>query len=221
MKETSPIRVMLVDDHTILRSGLASFFQLAPEFELVAELSNGKEAVEKAGALNPDVILMDLYMPVMDGFTATQLIHKEQPQIPILVLTSTVEDELIQKALQLGAVGYLLKNTDTDQLKEAILTVYRGESYLVAEAAQLVMRRVAERERTQLGQDLTRRERDVLRLVVKGFSNQQIADDLAVSLPTVKFHVGNILSKLHVRSRTEAVVTALEHNLHLAIGAVH
>lgn len=213
MQEISPIRVMLVDDHVLVRNSLALFFRLAPEFEVVSEVGNGEEAVAEATRLKPDVILMDLYMPVMDGLTAIPLIHKAEPQIPILVLTSSLEDGVVQNALRAGAVGYLLKNIDTDELIEAIHTVCRGESYLIPKAAQLLMRQFDELERSRPGADLTPREVEVLRLIVKGCSNHEIATSLEISLPTAKFHVGNILSKLHVRSRTAAVITALDHNL--------
>lgn len=220
MSTNTVLRVVIVDDHTIVRGGLASFFRLSPDFDLVAEFGNGKDIVEKIDALEPDVVLMDLFMPIMDGFTATRLIHERKPELPILVLTSVTDEELIQRALQAGAVGYLLKTTDTDELADAIQTVCRGESYLVAEATKMVMRRVVEREKLQLGHDLTKREREVLQLIVKGLTNRQIADHLSVSLPTVKFHVGNILSKLHVNSRTEAVITALDNNLHIVTDAI-
>lgn len=221
MKENSPIRVMLVDDHAIVRDGLALFFQLTPDFELVSEVGNGEEAVNVVMRVKPDVILMDLFMPGMDGLTAIRKIHDLEPQIPILVLTSTAEGEVIQNALRAGAVGYLIKSIDTEELAEAIHTVCRGESYLIPEASQLLMRRIAKPEHARLGADLTARELEVLKLIVDGCSNQEIAEQLEVSLPTAKFHVGNILTKLHVRSRTAAVVTALEHNLHVMVEPGH
>lgn len=206
-----PIRVMLVDDHTMVRKGLATFLKIFDELLLVGEAENGAAAIKLCNEVKPDVILMDMVMPDMDGATATALIRKKHPQVQILVLTSFKEGELIKKALEAGAIGYLLKDVSADDLARAIRAAYAGRATLSPEAAQSLV------ETANLppapGLDLTEREREVLVLMVEGSSNSQIAVKLGVSSSTIKSHVSNVLSKLGVNSRTEAVSLALRNHI--------
>ena len=206
-----PIRVMLVDDHTMVRKGLATFLKIFDELLLVGEAENGGAAIKLCNEVKPDVILMDMVMPDMDGATATALIRKKHPQVQIIVLTSFKEGELIKKALEAGAIGYLLKDVSADDLARAIRAAYAGRATLSPEAAQSLV------ETTNLppapGLDLTEREREVLVLMVEGSSNSQIAVKLGVSSSTIKSHVSNVLSKLGVNSRTEAVSLALRNHI--------
>jgi two-component system, NarL family, response regulator LiaR len=213
MNRLSVIRVLLVDDHAIVRSGLAAFLLAYDDLQLIAEAEDGEEAVRLCERHHPDVVLMDMQMPVMDGATATRLIREKYPSTQVLILTSYKEDNAIHEALTAGAAGYILKNVTTEELASAIRTVYRGSPVLAPEAARVLMQAATQRNRHTLGDDLTEREHEVLRLMVRGQDNSQIADALVVSQATVKFHVSNILSKLHAASRTEAVVIALDHKL--------
>ena len=207
------IRVMLVDDHAVVRSGLATFLYAYEDFELVGEASDGEEALRLCGRVHPDVILMDLIMPRMDGATATRAIRERYPDVQILVLTSFKEDNLVHDALKSGAIGYLLKNVTSDELANAIRAAYRGRSTLAPEAAEVLIHAATHQDTPPVGHDLTEREREVLDLMVKGLDNNKIAETLVVSRSTVKFHVSNILSKLYATSRTEAVVVAIQHHL--------
>ena len=212
MTDTKPIRVMLVDDHAVVRSGLSAFLLAYDDLELVAEAPSGEQAVQLCKQAQPDVVLMDLVMPGMDGATATGLIREQCPQIQVLALTSFKEKELVEGALQAGAIGYLLKDVSADELAEAIRAAMAGKPTLAPEAAQVLIqatRAPAEKP----GFDLTEREREVLTLMVEGLNNNQIADRLVISISTAKFHVSSILSKLQVASRTEAVAVALQNNL--------
>jgi len=211
MSSSNPIRVMLVDDHAVVRSGLSAFLMAYDDLELVAEAGSGKEAVHLCEQLQPDVVLMDLVMPVMDGAAATRAIRERCPQIQIIALTSFKEKELVQGALEAGAIGYLLKNVSANELAAAIRAAHAGRPTLAPEAAQVLIQ--ATREPLALGHDLTEREREVLALMVEGLSNRGIAERLVVSTATVKFHVSNVLSKLGVTSRTEAVALALQEHL--------
>ncbi|MEA3439708.1 MAG: response regulator transcription factor [Chloroflexota bacterium] len=211
MTESIPIRVMLVDDHAVVRSGLSAFLLAYDDLELVSEAGGGEEAVRLCERVQPDVVLMDLVMPGMDGAAATYAIRERCPQIQVIALTSFKEEELVQGAMEAGAIGYLLKNVSADELVEAIRNAHAGRPTLAPEAAQALIRKATQPQ--EPGFDLTPREREVLALMVEGLSNPQIADRLVVSRSTVKFHVSSILSKLGVASRTEAVSLALKQNL--------
>ena len=211
MTETNPIRVMLVDDHAVVRSGLSAFLLAFDDLELVAEAGSGEEAVRLCERLGPDVVLMDLVMPGMDGAAASRAIRERCPQIQIIALTSFKEKELVQGALEAGAIGYLLKNVTADELADAIRAAHAGRPTLAPEAAQALIQ--ATREPPSPGYDLTERERQVLALMVEGLSNPEIAERLMVSRSTIKFHVSSILSKLGVAGRTEAVALAVQHHL--------
>ncbi len=211
MSESKVIRVLLVDDHAVVRSGLAAFLLAYEDLELVGQAGNGAQAVRLCGELNPDVVLMDLMMPEMDGATATRKIRESYPHIQVIALTSFPEEDLVQKALQAGAIGYLLKNISADELAEAIRKAHAGKPTLAPEATQVLMH--AASRPPAPGYDLTPREREVLALMVEGMNNTEIAERLVVSQSTVKFHVSSILSKLGVSSRTEAVALALNSKL--------
>lgn len=207
------IRVMLVDDHAVVRSGLAAFLMAFDDLELVGEAGDGSEAVAMCGRVKPDVVLMDLVMPQMDGATATAAIRQAYPDVQVIALTSFKEDDLVQGALQAGAIGYLLKNVSTDELADAIRSASAGRPTLAPEAARALIHTATRGSTFTPGQDLTEREREVLALMVQGLNNTAIAEKLVVSRSTVKFHVSNILSKLQVSSRTEAVAYALQNDL--------
>jgi NarL family two-component system response regulator LiaR len=211
MPETKPIRVMLVDDHAVVRSGLSAFLMVYPDLELVGEAESGEEAVARAALLQPDVILMDLVMPGMDGVAATRAIRQKYPHIQIVALTSYKDDNLVQGALQAGAIGYLLKNVSAAELASAIRSAHARRMTLSPEATQALVHSAS--QTVPASDDLTERERDVLRLMVDGLSNAEIAERLVVSLSTVKFHVGNIFTKLGVDNRVAAVSLALQRKL--------
>lgn len=211
MTNSPPIRVMLVDDHAMVRRGLATFLQVSDNLELVGEADNGEMAIELCARLLPDVILMDMVMPDMDGITATKLIRKRFPSVQVIALTSFKEARLVQSALQSGAIGYLLKNVTADELARAIQSAHAGKTTLASEAAQGLIQ--AANRPTVPGADLTKRERAVLTLLVEGLNNNEIAEKLVVSPSTVKSHVSHILAKLNVTNRTEAAALAVRHHL--------
>jgi NarL family two-component system response regulator LiaR len=211
MTELIPIRVMLVDDHSVVRRGLGAVLSVSDDMCLVGEAGDGEEAIHLCERLQPDVILMDMLMPKMDGIAATKTIHERWPKVRIIALTSFKEREYVEGALKAGATSYLLKNVTADEVVSAIRRAVAGLPSLCPEAAQVLIQRV--NEPVQSGSDLTDRERDILALMAKGESNGEIAEHLFVSTSTVKFHVSNILSKLGVSGRTEAVAFALKHHL--------
>lgn len=211
MDTSQTIRVMLVDDHNVVRSGLATFLRAYDDLELVGEARNGLEAVNLCRQKKPDVILMDLMMPEMDGIEATREILKECPDIKIIAMTSFEEETLVQGVLAAGAISYLLKNVTADELVRAIRAASAGKSTLSPEAAKALIH--ATRPEVHPWLDLTEREMEVLNLVVQGKSNQQIAEAMFLSLATVKAHVGNILSKLQVSSRAEAITYAIKNKI--------
>jgi DNA-binding NarL/FixJ family response regulator len=202
--------VLLVDDHGVVRKGLQMYLGLDPELQIVGEAENGTEAVDLAYRLKPDVILMDLIMPVMDGLIAIRQIKLAQPEIEIIALTSFLEDEKVYKAIHAGAMGYLLKDARAEELAAAIKAASRGEVQLHPEAAKRLIREVRMPESAE---KLTEREVEVLRLVAKGMSNKTIASRLVVSEKTVKTHVSNVLAKLHLHSRTQAALYALREGM--------
>jgi NarL family two-component system response regulator LiaR len=211
MTETGNIRIVLVDDHAVVRSGLGAVLMSLDDIILAGEASNGEEAIEKCQQLKPDVVLMDLMMPVMDGVAATSVIHERFPDIRIIALTSFNEQELIEGALKAGAMSYLLKTVSAAELVAAIRRAMAGKASLSPEAAQALMQGL--KNPKSKAADLTGREQEILALMVEGLPNQEIAERLVVSSSTIKFHVSNILSKLGVSSRTEAVALALKHKL--------
>jgi len=212
MTETKLIRVMLVDDHAVVRSGLSTFLLTCDDMELVGEASSGEQALRLCPRVEPDVVLMDLVMPGMDGATATRKIREQCPDIQVIALTSFKEQELVQGALQAGAIGYLLKDISADELANAIRAAYAGKPTLAPEAAQALIQ-ATRLPADNVGFDLTEREKEVLALMMEGLNNNQIAERLVVSRSTAKFHVSSVLSKLGAASRTEAVATALKHKL--------
>ena len=211
MSPSQPIRVMLVDDHTMVRRGLATFLKVFDDLELVGEADSGEAAIQLCGRFLPDVILMDLMMPDMDGATATRLIRQQFPEVQVVALTSFKEQQVVQNALQAGAIGYLLKDVSADELARAIRAAHLGRATLSPEAVQALVN--ASNQPPAPGQNLTERERVVLALMVEGLNNTQIAARLVVSPSTIKTHVSHILSKLGVASRSEAVALALRSGL--------
>ena len=209
--DTKPIRVMLVDDHLMVRDGLRVFLSVYDDLEIVAEAEDGAEAFDLCAQVQPDVILMDILMPKVDGPTATTRILEAFPQVQVIALTSFVEEDLVRQALQAGATGYLLKDVEPEKLAEAIRAAYGGRPTIASAAARVLAQ--AARQPDPMGADLTPRERQVLALLAEGRTNKQIAEALTVSPGTVRLHVSNILSKLEVSNRTEAARLALQHNL--------
>ncbi len=206
-----PIRVMLVDDHAMVRRGLAAFLKVFDDLQLAGEAESGEAAIQLCAEVVPDVILMDMVMPDMDGAAATRIIRKQFPQVQVIALTSYKEGDLVKNALEAGAIGYLLKDVSADDLAGAIRAAHSGRATLSPQAAQALVETA--NQPPLPGLDLTEREREVLVLMVEGLNNTQIAGKLMVSPSTVKSHVSNILSKLGVASRTEAVTLALRSHL--------
>jgi two-component system, NarL family, response regulator LiaR len=208
---TEPTRVMIVDDHAMVRSGLAAFLSVADDCVLVGEAESGAQALRLCAEVQPDVVLMDLIMPGMNGVATTRAVRERFPAVQVIALTSFPEDRLIQEVLEAGALSYLLKNVSADELARAIRAARQGQSTLAPEAAQALIARVTQ-PRTP-GHDLSARERQVLALMVQGLNNPEIAERLVVGRSTVKFHVSSILGKLGVQSRTEAVALAVQQRI--------
>ena len=204
-KGAMTIRVLITDDHKVVRRGLRGFLELDPELEVVGEAGNGEEAMVMAQRLEPDVVLMDLLMPVMDGIEATGRIRRELPDVEVVALTSVLEDASVAGAIRAGAIGYLLKTTDADELCEAIKAAAASQVRLAPEAAARLMREVRAPESPET---LTEREAEVLELIARGKANKQIAREMFVTLSTVKTHVNNLYRKLNVSSRTQAALYA-------------
>jgi DNA-binding NarL/FixJ family response regulator len=204
------IRILVADDHSVVRQGLRMFLGLDPELEVVGEAANGAEALDQARQLKPDVVLMDLLMPVMDGITAIAAIRRELPDTEVIALTSVLEDASVTGAVRAGAIGYLLKDTESDELRRAIKAAAAGQVQLSPQAAARLMREVKAPESPEA---LTERETEVLRLLAQGQSNKQIAHSLVIGEKTVKTHVSNILAKLGVPSRTQAALYAVRIGL--------
>jgi NarL family two-component system response regulator LiaR len=210
----SPIKVLLTDDHDIVRRGIQALLATEKQIEVIGEARNGHEALAKANSLSPDVILMDLVMPEMDGIEAIQKLTDQDPNAKILVLTSFATDDKIFPAIKAGALGYLLKDSGPEELVNAIKQVHSGESSLHPTIARRLLREVSHPPKNANEQDgLTRREVEVLQLVAQGLSNQDIAETLVISEATVRTHMSNILGKLHLASRTQAALYALKEGL--------
>jgi NarL family two-component system response regulator LiaR len=205
------VRVLVVDDHAMVRRGLAVFLQSFDDLKLAGEAGSGAAAIQLCAEVLPDVVLMDMVMPDMDGATATRAIRGQFPQVQVIALTSFKEGELIKKTLEAGAIGYLLKDVSADELAQAIRAAHAGRTTLSPEAAQALVQNA--NQAPAPGLDLTEREREVLMLMIEGLNNTQIAGRLTVSPSTIKSHVSNILSKLGVASRTEAVTLALRQRI--------
>jgi len=199
------IRILIADDHAVVRKGLRSFLELDPELKIVGEAADGAAALRMAKEFQPDVVLMDLLMPVMDGVAATSVIRRELPDIEVLALTSVLEESLVIQAIQAGAIGYLLKDTDAPRLRQAIKAAAAGEVQLSPAAAAMLMHKV---KAPRSPETLTERETEVLRQLARGKSNKEIATSLFISETTVKTHVKNIMQKLGVPSRTQAALYA-------------
>lgn len=200
------IRILIVDDHTIARQGLRAVIRVLPDMELAGEARNGREAVEAVEKLHPDLVLMDLVMPDMDGVTAIATIKRKLPEVPIIALTTFAEAELVIGAVQAGAEGYLLKDVEVQELAHAIRTVHSGHPYLHPEATRHLLQATSRPD--QSPERLTNREREVLALLARGYTNRQIADALTITGKTVSVHVSNLLSKLELSSRTQAALYA-------------
>ncbi|MGD2049957.1 MAG: response regulator transcription factor [Chloroflexota bacterium] len=213
MQESEPIRVMLVDDHDMVRRGLATFLQVNSDLELVGEARDGAEALEVCDKVQPDVILMDLVMPEMDGAEATRAILHKWPEIKIIALTSFQEKDLIHEALRAGATGYLLKSVTVEELAAAVRSAHAGQLTLAPEALQVLLQSQASTSPTGPAYDLTDREMEVLVLMVEGLNNREIAERLYVSRATAKAHVSHIFNKLGVSNRAEAITLALREKL--------
>lgn len=211
---TTPIRVLITDDHIVVRKGIRALLATEPDIEVVGEAKNGREAVTEAKRLNPDVILMDMVMPEMNGVEAISRITGQQPGARILVLTSFAADDQVFPAIKAGALGYLLKDSEATDLIQAIHQVFRGEPSLHPTIARKLLQELSRPiEQPPTSDPLTEREMDVLRFLAKGQSNQEIADQLVISEATVRTHVSNILGKLHLASRTQAALYALREGL--------
>ncbi|KXH83813.1 response regulator transcription factor [Sporosarcina sp. HYO08] len=207
------IKVLLADDHEMVRIGVSAYLQIQPDMEVIGEAVNGKEAVEKALSLRPDIILMDMVMPEMNGAEATAAIIEEWPEAKIMVVTSFLDDDKVYPALEAGALSYILKTSNAKRIAEAIRETLKGQTVLEPEVTTKMMQKMRSGADQLPHHDLTEREYEVLLLLAKGKTNQEIADELFIALKTVKTHVSNILSKLEVQDRTQAVIYAFKQGL--------
>lgn len=207
------IKVLLVDDHEMVRLGVSAYLSVQEDIEVIAQAGNGKIGVEKALELKPDIILMDLVMPVMDGIEATKEILSKWKEAKIIIVTSFIDDEKVYPAISAGAKSYLLKTSSASEIAQAIRDTYRGEGVFEKEVSEKLEHRHEVEEEFRLYEELTSREKEVLLLIAQGKSNQEIADECFITLKTVKTHVSNILSKLQVEDRTQATIYAFKHHL--------
>ncbi|HWK23743.1 MAG TPA: response regulator transcription factor [Ureibacillus sp.] len=207
------IKILIADDHEMVRIGVSAYLSAQPDMTVVGEAANGQQAVEKALELKPDIILMDNVMPVMTGAEATEQIIKQWPNAKIMMVTSFLDDDKVYPALEAGAVSYILKTSNAKQIAEAIRKTINGETVLEPEVTTKMISRMRNNNNTALHEQLTEREMEVLLLVAQGKTNQDIADELFIALKTVKTHVSNILAKLDVQDRTQAVVYAFQNGL--------
>ena len=213
MDESSKIRVLLVDDHAVVRTGLKTFFDLQDDIEVVGEASDGSEGVAMARRLEPDVVLMDLLMPNMDGITAIARIKAERTETEIVTMTSFIEEEKVTSALEAGASGYVLKDAEAEEVAAAVRAAYAGEVHLDPQVARLLAQRMRAKKEPQPVEPLTDREKDVMRLLGQGLSNKEIGAQLFITERTARTYVSNILGKLGLASRTQAALWAVEHKL--------
>lgn len=207
------IKVLLVDDHEMVRLGVSAYLSVQEDIEVIAQAENGKIGVEKALELKPDITLMDLVMPVMDGIEATIEILSKWKEAKIIIVTSFIDDEKVYPAISAGAKSYLLKTSSASEIAQAIRDTYRGEGVFEKEVSEKLEHRHEVEEEFRLYEELTSREKEVLLLIAQGKSNQEIADECFITLKTVKTHVSNILSKLQVEDRTQATIYAFKHHL--------
>ena len=207
------IKVVFVDDHEMVRIGVSSYLSAQADIDVVGEASDGKEGVQLALELRPDIILMDLVMKEMDGIQATKEIIQEWPDAKIIIVTSFLDDDKVYPALEAGAVSYMLKTSKASEIAEAVRKTYNGQSILEPEVTGKMMTRMRQKNVSHPHEELTNRELEILLLMTQGKTNQEIADELFIALKTVKTHVSNILSKLGVQDRTQAVIYAFKHDL--------
>ena len=207
------IKVLLVDDHEMVRLGVSAYLSVQEDIEVIAQAENGKIGVEKALELKPDIILMDLVMPMMDGIEATKEILSKWKEAKIIIVTSFIDDEKVYPAISAGAKSYLLKTSSASEIAQAIRDTYRGEGVFEKEVSEKLEHSHEVEEEFRLFEELTSREKEVLLLIAQGKSNQEIADECFITLKTVKTHVSNILSKLQVEDRTQATIYAFKHHL--------
>ncbi|WP_340392761.1 response regulator transcription factor [Macrococcoides caseolyticum] len=205
------MRVIFVDDHEMVRIGISSYLSMQEGIEIVGEASNGKEGIEKTLNLKPDIVLMDMVMNEMDGIEATAQIKSQMPKVKVVMLTSFIEDKEVYRALDAGVDSYILKTSSAEEIRDAIIKTYQGES--VFEKEVMMKMRARMNQKAELHDMLTEREKEILLLIAKGYSNQEIADASHITIKTVKTHVSNILSKLEVQDRTQAVIYAFQHDL--------
>lgn len=207
------IRIVLVDDHEMVRIGVSAYLQSQADMEVIGEATNGQEAVDVVLTLRPDVVLMDMVMPIMNGAEATKAIIDQWPEAKIMIVTSFLDDDKVYPALEAGAVSYVMKTSKAKQIADAIRETMNGQAVLEPEVTNKMMKRMRTGNERPLYEELTDRENEILLLIAKGRSNQEIADELFIALKTVKTHVSNILSKLDVQDRTQAVVYAFQQGL--------
>ena len=207
------IKILLVDDHEMVRIGVSAYLKVQPDMEVVGEAVNGLEAVDKALELRPDIILMDMVMPKMNGAEATKAIIEKWPEAKIMIITSFLDDDKVYPALEAGAISYILKTSNAKRIAEAIRETLKGQTVLEPEVTTKMMKRMRVGNQSSPHEQLTERELEVLLLISKGKTNQDIADELYIAVKTVKTHVSNLLSKLEVQDRTQAVIYAFKHDL--------